>query len=364
MNDQIILVLMSICTAINTLLLLACFWRLNSHGTLKRVDALEKNIARLELLLREEGGRDRNEAAVRAKELRTELNQSIKDFTDSLLHRMHENTGAQIRQLEVFSGQLHALTQMNDQKMEKIRETVDKQLQQLREENNGKIEQMRLTVDEKLHATLEQRLGQSFQLVSERLELVHKGLGEMQTLAIGVGDLKKVLTNVKTRGIWGEVQLGALLEQILTGDQYSRNVATKPGSGERVEYAVRLPGREEDKDDFIWLPIDAKFPQEDYLRLLEAQERADIIVAEEAGKALENRIRSEAKAIAGKYLAPPATTEFGVMFLPIEGLFAEVLRRPGLYDDLLTEYRVVICGPTTLAAFLSSLQMGFSYSGC
>ncbi|HWR39198.1 MAG TPA: DNA recombination protein RmuC [Patescibacteria group bacterium] len=340
------------------LLIIRGFRELQGHEMREQLNALEKNSARLEQQLREESAQNRHEAALRAQELRTEMNLGLQGLTDSMLRRMNENNAAQLHQLEVFSGQLQALTQMNDQKMESVRETVERQLHQLREDNNTKIEQMRQTVDEKLHATLEQRLGQSFQLVSERLELVHKGLGEMQTLAAGVGDLKKVLTNVKTRGVWGEVQLGALLEQLLTVEQYSRNVATRPGSNERVEYAVRLPGKEGD-DNPVWLPIDAKFPQEDYLRLLEAQEQANAPMAEEAYRALESRIRSEARAITDKYLAPPFTTEFGVMFLPIEGLYAEVLRRPGLYDALLTEYRVVICGPTTLAAFLNSLQMGF-----
>ena len=361
MMEQGIGGLLAVLTAINLASLAGIIFlyrRMNSAVILEKIDEAEKNRARMELLLREDGARNRNEAAIRAQEQRTEINQAIQGLSEALLRRMNENTGGQLRQLEVFSGQLQALTQMNDQKMERVRETVERQLQQLREDNNNKIEKMRQTVDEKLHATLEQRLGQSFQLVSERLEQVHKGLGEMQTLAAGVGDLKKVLTNVKTRGVWGEVQLGALLEQILTAEQYARNVATKPGSNERVEYAVKLPGRDDDNGP-VWLPVDAKFPQEDYLRLLEAQEQANIPLIEDTSRALEMRIRNEAKAIAEKYLAPPYTTEFGVMFLPIEGLYAEALRRPGLYDALMSEYRVVICGPTTLAAFLNSLQMGF-----
>jgi DNA recombination protein RmuC len=211
---------------------------------------------------------------------------------------------------------------------------------------------MRATVDEKLHETLEKRLGESFKLVSERLELVHKGLGEMQSLALGVGDLKKVLTNIKTRGTWGEIQLGNLLEQILASEQYVKNVVTKKGSNERVEYAVKLP-------EGVLLPIDAKFPQEDYQKLMEAQEQANPVLVEEFAKQLETRIKAEAKDIRDKYLDPPFTTDFGIMFLPIEGLYAEVLRRPGLADILQREYRVVLTGPSSLAALLNSLQMGF-----
>ena len=216
---------------------------------------------------------------------------------------------------------------------------------------------MRKTVDEKLHATLEHRLGESFKLVSDRLEAVHKGLGEMQTLAMGVGDLKRVLTNVKTRGTWGEVQLGALLEQLLTPDQYATNIATRPGSKEVVEFAIRLPGRQGDEQ--VWLPIDSKFPIEDYERIVAAQDLADAAGMEEASKALEARIKLEAKSIRDKYIEPPHTTDFGILFLPTEGLYAEVLRRPGLSDWLQRECRVTIAGPTTLTALLNSLQMGF-----
>jgi len=217
---------------------------------------------------------------------------------------------------------------------------------------------MRQTVDEKLQGTLEKRLGESFKIVSERLELVHKGLGEMQTLATGVGDLKKVLTNVKTRGTWGEVQLGVLLDQVLNPDQFVANLVTKDG-GERVDFAIRLPGQGADKDETVWLPIDAKFPIEDYQRLIESQERSDAEGVEAAGKQLENRVKACAGDICGKYLNPPTTTDFGILFLPIEGLFAEVIRRTGLIEAIQRECRVVIAGPTTLWSILSSLQMGF-----
>ena len=240
-----------------------------------------------------------------------------------------------------------------------MQEKVESQLKEIQDKNEKKLEEMRLTVDEKLHATLEKRLGESFKLVSERLEQVYKGLGDMQELARGVGDLKNVLTNVKTRGGWGEIQLENLIDQILTREQYEKNVITKKGSSERVEIAIKLPGRDTINNEPVWLPVDAKFPVEDYQRLLEAQDLANSAAIIEAGKAIEVRIRGEAKKIAEKYVDPPNTTDFAIMFLPIEGLYAEVLRRPGLAESLQREYRVVVSGPTTLAALLNSLQMGF-----
>jgi DNA recombination protein RmuC len=238
-----------------------------------------------------------------------------------------------------------------------LRLTVETRLTAIQADNSAKLEEMRKTVDEKLHATLEQRLGESFKLVSDRLEQVHRGLGEMQTLAAGVGDLKKVLTNVKTRGTWGEVQLAALLDQVLTAEQYASNVATRPGSNDRVEFAIRLPGREVGEP--VWLPIDAKFPSEDYQRLVDAQERADVVGVEAAGKALETRLKDEARTIREKYIQPPHTTDFAILYLPTEGLYAEALRRPGLAEALQRDQRVSLAGPTTLAAMLNSLQMGF-----
>lgn len=245
------------------------------------------------------------------------------------------------------------------QALDRIRETIETRLTDLRDRNDATLAEIRRTVDEKLQGTLEKRLGESFDRVSKRLEEVHKGLGEMQTITAGVGsDLKRVLTNVKTRGTWGEIQLGALLEQMLAPQQYQANVAPKPGSDERVEYAIRLPGREAE-DVPVWLPIDAKFPLEDYVRLVEASERADSKLAEEAGKALEVRLRACARDIRTKYVAPPHTTDFALLFLPSEGLYAEVARRPGLMEALQRDHRVAIAGPTTLAALLNSLQMGF-----
>jgi DNA recombination protein RmuC len=246
----------------------------------------------------------------------------------------------------------------NENRLERIRETVDTKMQLLQKDNSEKLEKMRMTVDEKLQSTLEKRLGESFKLVSDRLEQVHKGLGEMQTLASGVGDLKRVLTNVKTRGTWGEVQLANLLEQILTIEQYDKNVATKNGSADRVEFAIKLPGKD-DRVKQIWMPIDAKFPIEDYQRLITAQENGSVEDVETLTKALENRIKSEAKDIFTKYIDPPYTTDFALLYLPIEGLYAEVTQRRGLAESLQRQYRVIVCGPNTIAALLNSLQMGF-----
>lgn len=274
--------------------------------------------------------------------------------------QMREEQASTLRRFgEAQHQQLTQLAEGNERRLAEVRATLEHKLKDIEVNNAAKLEEMRRTVDEKLHATLEQRLGESFKLVSDRLEQVHRGLGEMQTLAAGVGDLKRVLTNVKTRGIWGEVQLQALLEQLLTPEQFAKNVATRPGSAERVEFAIALPGQSGDSATPVWLPIDAKFPREDYERLIDAQERADPVAVEEASKALETRIRLEAKTIAEKYLAPPHTTDFALLFLPTEGLYAEVLRRPGLSDLLQREYRVTVAGPTTLTALLNSLQMGF-----
>ena len=254
--------------------------------------------------------------------------------------------------------QLGHLSLRNEQRLGEVRGAVQEQLKALQEGNERKLEQMRATVDEKLHATLEQRLGESFKQVAERLEQVHQGLGEMQGLARDVGSLNRVLTNVKTRGIYGEVQLAGLLEQVFTPPQYAANVETVPGSGARVEFAIRLPGRG-DEGTALWLPIDAKFPREDYERLLEAQDRADPQAAEAAARAIEARLKAEAKSIREKYVAAPHTTDFAILFVPTEGLYAEALRRPGLVEALQREHRVSLTGPTTLLATLSSLQMGF-----
>lgn len=259
---------------------------------------------------------------------------------------------------ETLTQQLHALTEANAQRMHEVRATLEQQLGALQAANSAKLDEMRRTVDEQLQTTLQQRLGDSFRQVAERLDQVHKGLGEMQTLAQGVGDLKHLLTNVKTRGLFGEAQLGALLEQVFTPDQYAAQIATRPGARHAVDFAIRLPGRG-GEGETVWLPIDAKFPNEDYERLLDAQQRADAPAAADAAKALEARIRQEARSMADKYIQPPHTTDFAILFLPTEGLYAEVLRRPGLMQALQREHRITLAGPTTLLAMLSSLQMGF-----
>ena len=300
----------------------------------------------------------RQETAGAAQKAREELSGSLKGFNDSLIKSMTGMAESQHKQMESFSGQLVRLTESNQQKLDGLKTAVEARLNAIQEDNAKQLDQMRATVDEKLQGTLEKRLGESFKQVSERLEQVYKGLGEMQALATGVGDLKKVLTNVKTRGTWGEVQLGVMLEQVLTPEQYAANVAMKEG-GERVEFAVKLPGRGGDETEVVWLPIDAKFPVEDYQRLVEAQEKGDADGAENAARQLESRIRQCAGDISRKYLDPPRTTDFGILFLPTEGLFAEVMRRAGLGESVQREWRVMIAGPTTLWSLLNSLQMGF-----
>jgi DNA recombination protein RmuC len=318
-----------------------------------------KEFERIDRTFREEIGRSREENSRNAKSQREELNASVIKLGEQISTTIGEISKRQKDQLDIFTKQLNALTQSNEQKFDKLQEKVESQLKEIQDKNEKKLEEMRLTVDEKLHATLEKRLGESFKLVSERLEQVYKGLGDMQELARGVGDLKNVLTNVKTRGGWGEIQLENLIDQILTREQYEKNVITKKGSSERVEIAIKLPGRDTINNEPVWLPVDAKFPVEDYQRLLEAQDLTNSATIIEAGKAIEIRIKGEAKKIAEKYVDPPNTTDFAIMFLPIEGLYAEVLRRPGLAESLQREYRVVVSGPTTLAALLNSLQMGF-----
>lgn len=294
-------------------------------------------------------------------DVKTPLDQLAKDLERterSLREEIAANRGEQLKGLQGFSTmlgtQLSSLTQTNEQKLENLREAIERQLKNIQQDNAQKLEQMRATVDEKLHATLEKRLGESFQMVSDRLEKVHAGLGEMQTLASGVGDLKKVLTNVKTRGTWGEIQLETLLDQLLIAEQYEKNIVTKRGSKDPVEFAIRLP-----REKGVFIPIDAKFPKEDYERLLQAQELGNPVLMEESSKAIEARIKLEAKKIRDKYIDPPQTTDFAILYLPTEGLYAEVLRRPGLFDQLQRDFRVIVSGPTTIAALLNALQMGF-----
>jgi DNA recombination protein RmuC len=292
-------------------------------------------------------------------EMRGEVSGGLKSTNDTLAKTLESMGKIQQAQLDGMTKQLKELTDSNQGALDRIRSTFDSRVKELQEGNEKKLDEMRKTVDEKLHDTLEKRLGESFKLVSDRLEAVHKGLGEMQTLATGVGDLKRVLTNVKVRGTWAEVQLGAILEQILTPEQYEKNVRVKPDSSERVEYAVRLPGPKDNPGACVWLPIDSKFPQEDYLRLQEAAEKADPAAVQTAADALARTVRAAAREIHDKYVNPPNTTDFGIMFLATEGLYAEVLRQPAFVEDLLQHYRIVVAGPTTLAAILSSLRMGF-----
>jgi len=312
-----------------------------------RLDAHDRALAATDRLLREELARAREEASAAARGLRDELRAALRDGGE-----------ASARGLTAFGAQIDKLSAANESRLEALRGVVDARLRGLQEESAKRLEEMRLTVDEKLQGTLEKRLGDSFRLVSERLEAVQRGLGEMQTLANGVGDLKKVLTNVKVRGTWGEIQLGNLLEQMLAPEQFAKNVATRPGSQERVEFAIRLPGKGAGEGEVL-LPIDAKFPLEDYQRIVEASERGDAAAVEAAARQLEVRLEGCARDIHEKYVNPPYTTDFGLLYLPTEGLYAEVTRRPGLLETLQREHRVSVAGPTTLAALLNCLQMGF-----
>lgn len=307
-----------LCAALAVVLLLVQLLRIRPSA------GADPDVARREL--RDELRSAREEARLSARELREEVTKSI-DATQASLDR--------------------------------VRATLDQRVRELQEGNERKLDEMRRTVDEKLHDTLEKRLGESFKLVSDRLDTVHKGLGEMQQLATGVGDLKRVLTNVKARGTWAEVQLGAILEQVLTPEQYGKNVCIRPETAERVEFAVRLPGPLDDPTTCVWLPIDSKFPQEDWLRLQDASDQGDVAAVQAASDALIRTVRGSAKEIHDKYVHPPASTDFAIMFLATEGLFAEVLRHPSVVSDLQQQYRVVVAGPTTLAAILTSLRMGF-----
>ena len=348
--EQVLLIALCAAVAVLLVLVVVLLVRGRAGEVAERLTALKMDNERLERALREEqrGGRQ-------------ELAAAFGDFRQQVEQQLGTVSGHQRERMEQFALQLrHSLGDLgerNDKRLGEMRATLDSQLKSLQQDNSLQLEKMRATVDEKLQKTLEDRLGHSFKLVSERLEAVQRGLGEMQELASGVGDLKRVLGNVKTRGTFGEAQLGALLEQILVSEQYQANVATVAGSNERVEYAIRMPGP--DRDGQVWLPIDAKFPREDYERLLDAQDKADTVAAAAAGDALERRIRDEAGKIRDKYVAPPQTTDFAVMYLPTEGLYAEVVRRPGLFEDLQRHQHVTVAGPTTLTAILNALQMGF-----
>lgn len=329
--------------------------KINSIGQI----IFKEEFERLEKSFRDEIFRSRAEINSNAKEQREEISGAVLKFGDQLSKNLSNISEMQKNQLDHFANQLKFLTQTNEEKFNRLQEKVENQLKEIQEKNEKKLEEMRLTVDEKLHSTLEKRLSESFSLVSDRLEAVREGLGEMRNLASGVGDLKRVLTNVKTRGTWGEIQLENLIEQILTREQYEKNIATKKGSNDRVEFAIKMPGRNDQNNGYCYLPIDAKFPIEDYQRLIQAQDNGDVNLVEEASKSIENRIKTEAKSIKEKYIDPPNTTDVAILFLPVEGLYAEVLRRPGLFEKMQNDFKVIIAGPTTISAILNSLQMGF-----
>lgn len=327
--------------------------------SLQQRNAAIRSQGTLEKIVRDELREGREESRQTSRELREEVSTSFKSLTDTIGKRLNDFGTLQNSHFDSVVRQLKELSESNREYLEKLRNTVDSQIKHLQESNEKKLDEMRKTVDEKLQTTLEKRLGESFKIVSERLEAVQRGLGEMQNLATGVGDLKKVLTNVKTRGTWGEIQLGAILEQLLTPDQYAKNVQTKPDSREMVEFAIKLPGSEPRPESQVWLPIDSKFPQEDFQRLLEASEAGDLESVSKATASLIRSVRTSAQDIRDKYLEPPHTTDFAIMFLPTEGLYGEVLRQPGLVEELQQTYRISVAGPTTLSAIVNALRMGF-----
>jgi DNA recombination protein RmuC len=328
----------------------------------KKNDGAQKNITDLfykfEGSVKDEFLRNRQELNSNNTQGRTEVLNLFKNITDNIQSQMKNSAYMQKNQLDTFSNQLLNLTKSNEERLNKMRDTIEIKLEAIQNDNNKKLDEMRKTVDEKLHESLEKRLGESFAAITERLEKLYKEMGEIGSLASGVNELKRTLANVKVRGTYGEVQLQAILDDILTVDQYETNAATKRGSKDRVEFAIKIPSKN-DLTSFIYLPIDSKFPQEDYQRLLDADEKGDKISIEEARKALINRIKSEAQDIKNKYLDPPQTTDFGILFLPTESLYAEAVKEPGLMECLQRDFRVVITGPSTVSAFLNSLQMGF-----
>jgi DNA recombination protein RmuC len=325
--------------------------------TATELQSLKEKVGEQEGVMRDEFARNRKEAAELAQAQREELRNNLAAFEKHLDDDAKAQQVVLRQQFEDLLKQLHTQGKLSLEAVKDVRETIEKQLKEIREDNGKRLEEMRKTVDEKLQDTLEKRLGESFKLVSERLEQVHKGLGEMQSLASGVGDLKKVLTNVKTKGILGEYQLGNIIEQLLPKEQYEENIATRPGSSERVEFAIRMPGISDDSE--VWLPIDSKFPLTGYEALLDAREAGDLSAIDAAEKTLTATIEKFAKDISEKYVEAPHTTDFGVMFLPIESLYAEVLRHPGVFETLQRKYRITVTGPTTMSALLNSLQMGF-----
>ncbi len=323
-----------------------------------RLENFKEQLANTDTLLREELARNREEFSNNSRHLREEMSTSFRSFQDNQIARMNELLNNQKIQMNDFSERLDRVGKITEERLERMRSTIDFQIKNLQDENSKKLDEMRNVVDEKLQTTLEKRLGESFKQVSERLEQVHQGLGDMKNLATGVGDLKKVLSNVKTRGIMGEYQLENLLEQLFSPEQYDKEVKLYEGSSQRVDFAIKLPGKD-NINDCVYLPVDAKFPMEDYYLLQDAYELGDAVQIEEKRKALAQRVKLFAKDISEKYIHPPETTDFAIMFLASEGIYAEILGKTNLFEQILRDYRVVVSGPTTLAAFLNSLQMGF-----
>lgn len=357
----VLIILLIVLALINIFLTLRKGENIRDEELEERLIKMDTDLSRMDPLIRDEFGRSREENLRAAKENRAEQRLSLKSFEDSFMHHAKDFNSFQKEKFETLITRQERMEQDIERKLKEIRDTVEGKLNSIREDNSRKLEEMRRTVDEKLQETVEKRFNESFKLISERLEEVHKGLGEMQSLASGVGDLKKVLTNVKTRGNLGEIQLGMILEQILSPEQYEQNAIVKEGSQERVEYVIKLPNRN-DEEKSLLLPIDSKFPNEDYQRLIEAYERATDLSPKELetiAKQFEASIKKNAKNIRDKYIRPPLTTDFAIMFVPTEGLYAEILRRTGLFECLQREFKITVVGPTNLVAFLSSLQMGF-----
>ncbi len=357
----VLIILLIVLALINVYLTLKKGKNVRDEELEERLIKMDADLSRMDPLIRDEFGRSREENLRAAKENRVEQRLSLKSFEDSFMHHAKDFNSFQKEKFETLITRQERMKQDVEGKLKEIRDTVEGKLNSIREDNSRKLEEMRRTVEEKLQETVEKRFNESFKLISERLEEVHKGLGEMQSLASGVGDLKKVLTNVKTRGNLGEIQLGMILEQILSPEQYEQNAIVKEGSQERVEYVIKLPNRN-DEEKSLLLPIDSKFPNEDYQRLIEAYERATDLSPKELetiAKQFEASIKKNAKNIREKYIRPPLTTDFAIMFVPTEGLYAEILRRTGLFECLQREFKITVVGPTNLVAFLSSLQMGF-----
>ncbi len=361
MTVTILLIVLIVLVSINIVFSITKQSSSNVAPQLKEIEntilKFDNTLERTEKSIKDEFQRNRKETNDISKINRDELANSLNTFGEQFSKNVKELNDLLREKFGDFSKQQTEINRLQSENIKGVENTIEKHLKAIREDNTQQLNEMRKTVDEKLQSTLEKRLGESFKQVSERLELVHKGLGEMQNIATGVGDLKKVLSNVKTRGVLGEYQLENILEQILTPDQYAKNVATKKGSQANVEFALKLPGKETDKE--VWMPIDSKFPIEDYHLLLDAFEKGDKVEIETAQRVLIKKIESFAKDISEKYIDPPHTTDFGIMFLPVESLYAEVLRHPGLFEILQSKYKITVTGPTTLSAFLSSLQMGF-----